>query len=227
MATKRVCDMTPEEHELHLQKRREYYQNNKDKFKQYSKKYMKQYQYKRYHKDEQYKEKVLDANKKCRKKRGPEYIKNYMKEYRKNNDQYRQSESIRGKQRILRNIEQGITKPKQCVYMIKCNKNNKIYLGYCSNAYKLQNTPISYILGKFEKSSDIYKDYVKYTENQFELSVVWVSQQLPINEMVFISKLYFSFYYKLYNTGYDYIDFDIVKRRYSHIIRGKNGGKSK
>lgn len=127
----------------------------------------------------------------------------------------------------MKNIEQGITKPKQCVYMIKCNKNNKIYLSHCSNAYKLQNTPICCILNKFEKSSDIYKDYVKYTENQFELSVVWVSQQLPIREMVFISKLYFSFYYKLYNTGYDYIDFDTVKRRYSCIVSNKNGGKSK
>lgn len=46
-------------------------------------------------------------------------------------------------------------------------------------------------------------------------------------EMLFISKLYFSFYYKLYNTEYNYIDFDTVKRRYGQIMRGKNGGKSK
>ena len=92
MATKKVCDMTPEEHELHLQKRRQYYQNNKDKFKQYSRKYLQknrdkhnEHQRKRYQRDKQFKDKLLDANRKCREKRGPEYIKNYMKEYRQKN----------------------------------------------------------------------------------------------------------------------------------------------
>lgn len=86
MATKKVCDMTPEEHKLHLQKRREYYQNNKDKFKQYSREYLQknrsnhnEYQRKKYHQDKQFREKLLETNKKYREKRGPEYIKNYMK----------------------------------------------------------------------------------------------------------------------------------------------------
>lgn len=238
MATKRVCDMTPEEHELHLQKRRQYYQNNKDKFKQYSRKYLqknrdnhnkrvKEYQHERYQQDKQFREKLLDANRKCRQQRGPEYMKTYIKEYRRNNAQYRQSESLRCKQRRLNKIEQGLIKHRPGVYMIKCSENNKVYLGYSTNTYKLKNTPISQVLDEFPKYSDIYKDCCKYTSQAFELNIIWISEMISKQEMLFISKLYFSFYYKLYNTEYNYIDFDTVKRRYGQIMRGKNGGKSK
>lgn len=236
MATKKVCDMTPEEHELHLQKKREYYHNNKEKMREYAKRhrqnnidkyneYTKRYRHKRYHKDEQFRKKLLESNKKCRQKRGPEYIREYIKEYRKNNEQYRQSESLRSKQRILKKVEQGLIKPRPGVYMIKCNENNKVYLGYSTNTYKLENTSISYVLDRFSKDSDIYKDYCKYTSQVFELSIIWVSEIVSKQEMLFISRLYYSFYYELYHSGYNFIDFDTVKRRYTSKLNNKNGGK--
>ena len=165
MATKKVCDMTPEEHELHLQKRREYYKKNKDRIQQSNKKYYQNnkdkrnaHRHERYQQDKQFREKLLDANRKCRQQRGPEYMKTYIKEYRRNNAQYRQSESLRCKQRRLNKIEQGLIKHRPGVYMIKCSENNKVYLGYSTNTYKLKNTPISQVLDEFPKYSDIYKD---------------------------------------------------------------------
>ena len=95
------------------------------------------------------------------------------------------------------------------------------------NTYKLKNTPISQVLDEFPKYSDIYKDCCKYTSQAFELNIIWISEMISKQEMLFISKLYFRFYYKLYNTEYNYIDFDTVKRRYGQIMRGKNGGKLK
>lgn len=234
MATKKVCDMTPEEHELHLQKRREYYKKNKDRIQQSNKKYYQNnkdkrnaHRHKRYHKDKQFREKLLEANKKSRQKRGPEYMKNYIKKYRVDNEWYRVYSCNKDKQRRLNKIEQGLIKPRPGVYMIKCNKNNKVYLGYSTNTYKLQNTPISQVLDEFPKYNDIYKDYCKYTSQVFELNIIWISEIVSKQEMLFISKLYYSFYYDLYHSGYNDIDFDTVKRRYSQIIRGKNGGKLK
>lgn len=141
--TKKVSEMTPEEHELFLQKRREYRQkylsnpenrrrmnekkrewrqNNKDKVREYSRRYrqshreqtnktLNRYYHRnkekigektraRYAEDIEFKNSKLQASKKWRQKVGPEYMMKYMRQYRNNNEWYKQYEEQYRKNRV-------------------------------------------------------------------------------------------------------------------------------
>lgn len=94
--TKRVSEMTPEEHQIHLQKRREYRNKNREHINELARNWVKKHQelkdesylkYRHYISEYQKrnKDKVNEANRKSRRKRGPEYQREYMRKYRAEN----------------------------------------------------------------------------------------------------------------------------------------------